>query len=415
MRWRKQLDRATLVPLSQSLRQRSAHTDTIIIGAGPAGLAVGATLRRAGIPFLILERAQRIGESWHHHYERLHLHTPKRHSGLPLRPFPRDYPRYPSRQQVIDYLDEYARAFDLTPQFDREVRRCTRAADGTWSLSTDEQCYRARNVVIATGLNRIPNLPRWPGQESFPGPFIHSSEFTTGETFRGQRVLVVGFGNSGAEIALDLSEHGAQPAIAVRGKVNVIPRDVLGVPITQLALALRMLPPRVADRMNRLTVRLAVGSLASAGLEKRDDGPIVQVVEGRQIPVIDVGTLARIRRGEIAVRKGVKSFHGSEVRFANNVRERFDAVVLATGFTTGLATILDDHETVLDESGYPRVHGRESTIPGLYFCGFQPSRGGLLRQIRIEAQHIAAQIATSAASPRRAQDAREAIESRSPH
>lgn len=391
------------------------ETDTLIVGAGPAGLAVGATLRRAGRAFLILERAHRIGESWHHHYERLHLHTPKRHSGLPFRPFPRGYPRYPSRQQVIDYLDEYASAFQLQPQFGCDVRRCVRMVDGNWSVSTDRERYRAHNVVIATGLNRVPNLPHWPGQEDFPGAIIHSSEFTSGERFRGQRVLVVGFGNSGAEIALDLSEHGAQPAIAVRGKVNVIPRDVLGIPITQLALALRILPPRVADRMNRLTVRLAVGSLASAGLEKRDDGPIVQVVEGQQIPVIDVGTLARIRRGDIAVRKGVKSFHGSEVRFADNVRERFDAVVLATGFTTGLAKMLDDHETVLDESGYPRVHGRESTIPGLYFCGFQLSRGGLLRQIRIEAQDIADEIARTAASPRRAQDAREAIESRSPH
>jgi cation diffusion facilitator CzcD-associated flavoprotein CzcO len=369
------------------------ETDTIIIGAGPAGLAVGAALRRANEPFLILERAHRVGESWHRHYERLHLHTPKRHSALPFRPFPRDFPTYPSREQVLAYLDDYAAAFELRPRFGREVRRCVRNADGLWDVSTNEESYRTRHVVVATGLNRTPKLPYWPGLETFPGLIVHSSEFTNGERFRERRVLVVGFGNSGAEIALDLSEHGARTTVAVRGKVNVIPRDILGIPITSLALALRALPPRVADRMNRLTVRLAIGSLASAGLEKRDDGPLVQITEGRQIPVIDVGTLARIRAGAIAVRKGVQSFDGSEVQFADGVRERFDAMILATGFTTGLAQILPDHTAVIDDLGYPTIHGRESAIPGLYFCGFQLSRGGLLRQIRMEALHIGEEIA----------------------
>jgi cation diffusion facilitator CzcD-associated flavoprotein CzcO len=369
------------------------RTHTVIVGAGPAGVAVGATLRRAGIPFVILERAFHVGESWRQHYDRLHLHTPKRHSGLPLHPFPRAYPTYPSREQVLEYLEEYARTFDLRPHFGREVRRCIRTADGAWEVATDEGSYAARNVVVATGLNHTPNRPCWPGQESFPGSIIHSSEFRTGKRFRDQRVLVVGFGNSGAEIALDLAEHGARCAVAVRGKVNVIPRDILGIPITQFALALRMLPPRVADKMNRLTVRLAVGNLASVGLEKRHDGPLVQIVEGRQIPVIDVGALARIRAGDIGVRKGVECFHGSEVCFANGVRERFDAVILATGFTPGVRAILPDHSSVLDETGQPRVHGRESAIRGLYFCGFELSRGGLLRQIGIEARHISEAIA----------------------
>ena len=79
----------------------TAETDVIIIGAGPAGLAVGAVLRRANVPFVILERAERVGESWHRHYDRLHLHTPKSHSALPYRPYPSTYPRYPSRQQFV--------------------------------------------------------------------------------------------------------------------------------------------------------------------------------------------------------------------------------------------------------------------------------------------------------------------------
>lgn len=367
--------------------------DTLVIGAGPAGLAVGAGLRRANVPFTILERGHRVGESWHGHYGRLHLHTPKRHSALPHRPFPRTYPRYPSRQQVVAYLEDYARAFDLRPELGREVRRCTRGADGMWEVATNAGAYRARRVVVATGLDEVPHVPRWPGLESFPGRIIHSREYRTGATFGGERVLVVGFGNSGAEIALDLAEHGVRCAVAVRGKVNVIPRDLFGIPIIVCALACRLLPPRVADAMNALTLRLAIGDLAVLGLAKRDGGPFAQIAESRQIPVIDVGALARIRAGDIDVRRGVASFDGSDVCFVDGTRERFDAVVLATGFTTGLAALLPDHASVLDAQGLPRRHGRESEAPGLYFCGYALSATGLLRQIGIEARAIVRDIA----------------------
>jgi cation diffusion facilitator CzcD-associated flavoprotein CzcO len=370
-----------------------SETDTIVIGAGPAGLAVGAVLRRANVPFVMLERAGRVGESWHHHYDRLHLHTPKRHSALPYCAYPHTYPRYPSRQQFVEYLDDYARAFELEPEFGREVQRIVRGADGVWEVTTNGGVYRARRVVVATGFNRLPNMPRWPGQETFPGRIIHSREYTNAEAFRGNTVLVVGFGNSGAEIALDLAEHGVRCAIAVRGKVNVIPRELLGVPIIVFSLALRPLPTRVADRMTALTRRLAVGSLSDLGLVKRDEGPFTEVAEARQIPMIDVGTLARIRSGDIAVRKGVESFDGPEVRFADGTRERFDAIVFATGFSTGLSAMLPDHASVLDSHGRPLTCGRETEAAGLYFCGYDLSSTGMLRQIGIEALAIGGDIA----------------------
>lgn len=366
----------------------TSETDTIVIGAGPAGLAVGAVLQRANVPFVMLDRADRVGDSWHHHYDRLHLHTPKSHSALPFRAYPRTYPRYPSRQQVVEYLSDYARAFELEPELRREVQRCTRGADGVWDVATNAGDYRSRRVVIATGYNRVPNVPRWPGRDTFRGHIIHSRDYTNGEAFRGSRVLVVGFGNSGAEIALDLAEHGAQCAVAVRGTVNVIPRDLLGVPIIVFSLALRALPPRVADAMTALTRRLAIGDLASAGLTRGDVGPLEQIAERRRIPVIDVGTLARMRAGDIAVRKGVESFHGDEVHFADGTRERFDAVVLATGFTTGLRALLPDHTSVLDADERPLECGRETKVAGLYFCGYDVSATGMLRQIGIEALAI---------------------------
>jgi indole-3-pyruvate monooxygenase len=368
-------------------------SDTLIVGAGPAGLAVGAVLRRANLSFRVLERSARVADSWHRHYDRLHLHTPKRFSALPYRPFPHAYPRFPSRKQLIDYFADYARAFDIKPELGRDVRRCVRGDDGNWDVLTSTGTFRARRVVIATGFNRVPNLPRWPGRDTFTGTVIHSSEYTNGEAFRGSRILVVGFGNSGAEIALDLAEHGAHCTIAVRGKVNVVPRQVLGVPITVFALASRPLPPRIADRLNRLTVRLTIGDLKSAGLVKSDVGPLQTIAERRRIPVIDVGTMTRIRKGDIAVREGIESFDGREIRFVDGTHERFDAVVLATGFTTGLADMLPDHRSVLDDEGVPRVSGRESSVHGLYFCGYDLTSTGMLRQIGIEAKAIGRAIA----------------------
>jgi len=368
------------------------ETDTIIVGAGPAGLAVGATLRRANVPFVLLERAQRVGASWHNHYERLHLHTPKRYSALPYRPFPRDYPTYPSRQQVWEYLEDYAREFDLRPEFGCEVERCVRRPDGVWEVTTSTGVFRGRHLVIASGWQREPNVPRWPGIDSFPGPLLHSRDYVNGEQFRGKRVLVVGFGNSGAEIALDLAERGARTTIAVRGKVNVIPRDLLGVPIIVFALLWRAAPTRLADAINAPTLRLALGNLKTLGLDQREDGPFTQIAESREIPVIDVGTLARIRAGEITVRKGVQSFDGAEVRFADGARQTFDAVVLATGFSAGLGRLLPDHASALDDQGSPRARG-SAAAPGLYFCGYDPGRAGLLRQIGIEARQIGRNVA----------------------
>lgn len=368
--------------------------ETLIIGAGPGGLAVGAALRRANKPFEIIERGDRLGSSWRHHYDRLHLHTPKRHSSLPSRPFPKSAPRYPSRDEVVAYLDDYARAFDIRPELGVEATRFEKIADG-WRVHTNQGACEARHLVVATGSSRVPCRPSWPGLESFGGRLLHSAEYANGQTFRGQRVLVVGFGNSGAEIALDLAESGAECSISVRGAVNVVPRDVLGVPITYLALASRRLPPRVADRMNALTIRLTIGDLASAGLRKRKDGPIREIVESRQIPVVDVGTIAALREGRISARPAIASIDDRIVRFVDGSSASFDAIVLATGYETGLRSLFDGAASILDERGYPRTDAREMPR-GLFFCGFHIVPAGLIREIGIEAVRIAGCIAAEA-------------------
>jgi cation diffusion facilitator CzcD-associated flavoprotein CzcO len=366
--------------------------ESLVVGAGPAGLAAAACLRRLAIDAVILEQAPHIGSAWHAHYERLHLHTNKGLSALPFLPFPRSYPRYPSRLQVISYLESYAQRFRLALRFEERVAEVRRVGE-YWEVVTADARYRTPALVIASGYNRQPQLPSWPGESAFRGRTLHGSRYRNGAAFRNQDVLVVGFGNSGGEIALDLSEHGARVALAVRGAVNVLPRELLGIPIVAIGLAQAALPARVADFLNAGLLRAAVGDLSRYGLHKSSRGPREQIERAKRIPLIDVGTLALIKAGGIAVYPGIAHFTEQGVVFTDGRARGFDAVILATGYRPRVDEFLAEAATVLDEQGTPCSSGRVSALPGLYFCGFRVTPTGMLREIAREARQIAAAIA----------------------
>jgi cation diffusion facilitator CzcD-associated flavoprotein CzcO len=246
-------------------------------------------------------------------------------------------------------------------------------------VESPKATYRVPHLVVATGHARVPQVPTWPGQELFGGEVLHSRAYRNGAPYRGRRVLVVGFGNSAGEIALDLAAHGAAPTLAVRGPVNVLPRDLLGLPLLAIAGAMRALPPEVGDRLAAPLLRLRFGDLGRYGLEKAPYGPRVQVVRHGRVPLIDVGTLAAIRAGRIAVRPGVARFTRAGVVFEDGRAEAFDAVVHAPG--------------AVDAAGVPVCSGGRAAAPGLYFCGFHVSPGGMLDAIRREAPAIAAAVA----------------------
>jgi indole-3-pyruvate monooxygenase len=361
----------------------------IVIGAGPAGLAVGACLSRANIPFTILERGPDVAATWRTHYDRLHLHTNKGSSALPFIPFASSCPRYPSRDQVIEYLESYARVFKLEPRFNEEVIAAS-CRSGRWEVQTGATTYCAPHLVVVTGLNREPLVPRWPAQESYGRPMVHSRDYRNGSAYAGGRVLVVGIGNSGAEIALDLHEHRAQAAIAVRSPVNVLPRDILGVPVAVTARVFGLLPPSLADTINAPLRRLLLGDLRRFGLRPPPYGPLTQIARTGRIPLIDVGTMALIRTGRIAIRPGIDHFVEDGVVFADGRRETFDAVVLATGYRAGLDGFLEV-EGVFDERGNPR-RDMPSLPEGLHLCGFRVVADGLLHRIGREARQICAQV-----------------------
>ncbi|MDI1448874.1 NAD(P)/FAD-dependent oxidoreductase [Polyangium sp. 6x1] len=370
------------------------ETEVIVVGAGPSGLSVGACLRSRGISFEILERSAEVGSSWRNHYERLHLHTVQRFSALPGMPWPAGTPTYPSRAQMVSYLDTYAHEFELHPRFGEDVRSARRV-DGGFVLRTEANEYLTRGLVVATGYNRVPHVPTWPGEASFGGPIVHSSRYKNGDPWRGKRVLVVGAGNSGAEIALDLWEHGAKPALSVRGPVHVVPRDLTGVPsqISSLFLFSR-LPPKIADAISLFALDRVLGDLTPYGLTRPKLGPISQVILEKRIPLIDVGTLELVKQGQIDVVKDVRSFGPGEVHFADGTTRPFDAVVLATGYRTGISEYFVDAEGWLDERGYPRYFGEPVPgAPGLFFIGFRNPLTGALHDIAIEAERVAEHLA----------------------
>jgi cation diffusion facilitator CzcD-associated flavoprotein CzcO len=361
----------------------------VIVGASAAGLATAACLKKSGVDYILLEQNDDVGGSWRGHYDRLHLHTPRILSGLPHYPMPRHYPRYPSRDQVVAYLEEYADALDLQPRYEQHVFSVQQDASG-WITETQDTLYRSRFVVIATGYARQPNMPNFPGQSEFRGPVIHSKQYKTGAAYRGQSVLVVGFGNSGGEIAIDLAEQGARPALSVRHAVNVVPRDVLGIPVLAFSVYSPGRSPRMSDMLFAPVIRATVGDIRKLGLKKLPYGPQQQIARDKRIPLIDIGTLKLIREGRIAVYSGISRFTETGVVFEDGRELALDAVVMATGYRPALHDFLPDAARVTDASGVPSVSGGESALPGLYFCGFFVSPTGMLRAIAREAQSIAA-------------------------
>jgi cation diffusion facilitator CzcD-associated flavoprotein CzcO len=285
------------------------------------------------------------------------------------------YPLYPSREQVIEYLENYAAQFGIQPTFNTTVSRIQR--DGTqWCADTVQ------------------------GSEGYQGQVVHSCEYRNPTPYAGKRVLVVGFGNSGAEIALDLANAGIDVTLAVRSPVQILPRDLLGFPILAWAILYRRLPARLVDLINAPIVRLAIGPIERLGLRRAAKGPRQMVEEDGRVPLIDVGTLDKIRDGAIKICGGIDRLARDGVVLGDGECKKFDAIILATGFRPNLSQLIPDVEGVFDQHGIPLVTGRTTRAPGLYFCGQLTSPTGQLREIGLEAQRIANLAKRRISSPR---------------
>jgi cation diffusion facilitator CzcD-associated flavoprotein CzcO len=307
-------------------------------------------------------------------------------------PFPKDTPQYVPREQVVAYLDAYRKAFDLPIRFSEEVNSVRREANH-WTTRSTAGEYVSQHVVVATGYNRVPVRPTWDGESEFRGRILHSSSYRDGEPFRGRRVLVVGLGNTGGEIAVDLIGHGAEASLSVRSPVWVMPRDLMGRPVQESSIALDFLPMILKDAIGRTVSRIAFGDAPRLGLPQPTEGPMSQIQKRGRVPLLDIGTLALVRAGKITIEPDIERLTMNGVRFKSGVEKPYDAIVQATGFSSGLENFLEDRAKVLNERGYPSAVDASSVLPGLYFVGFRNVPTGLLRQIGIEARSVASAIA----------------------
>jgi putative flavoprotein involved in K+ transport len=364
----------------------------VVIGAGPAGLAAAAMLQRAGEPVTVLERSA-IAAAWRGRYDRLQLHTVRWLSALPGYRIPRAFGKWPARDRVVEYLERYAQRHGVEVRTGVEVESLERSGE-SWRIATSSGTVDADRVVVATGHSNVPFVPSWPG--AFDGEVVHSSAYRNAVPFRGKRVVVVGAGNSGAEIAVDLVEGGAaEVLLSVRTPPAIVRRDTLGFPSQVLGLATEHLPASVVDWIARTMRRLSFPDLAPHGLPAPAH-PYRDFLRRHAIPILDVGIVDAVRSGRVKVVAPIASLGGAHVVLEDGERIRADVVLAATGFRTGLEPLLGGLG-VLDERGEPLVHGPDDhpSAPGLHFVGYRIVLGGGLRTAGLDAKRLAKKVSRS--------------------
>ena len=368
--------------------------DVVVIGAGPAGLATAGALRHYGIGATVLER-DAIGASWRRHYDRLHLHTVRWLSHLPGYKMPRRYGDWVSRDDVVEYLEDYVDAHNIDVRQGVEVEGLERDGDG-WRVRTSEGDFSAPRVVIATGYNKHQHLPDWPGLDTYTGDLIHSGNYKNADPYVGKNVLVVGTGNSGAEICVDLIESGAKHVqMSVRTPPTVLLRDNNGMPGQAFGVLFRRMPVAMMDRAWPLIQKTAVGDLSEYGLPLPPPGAYSKFLRDDVTPILDVGLVEMLKQRKVEIVAAVERFEGADVVLADGTRIQPDAVIAGTGFTRGLEPLVGDLDLIEPVKGRPIVHGAEThpNAPGLYFIGYTNPVSGMFREIRIVAKRIAKSIA----------------------
>ncbi|CAD6254021.1 unnamed protein product [Miscanthus lutarioriparius] len=346
----------------------------LIIGAGPAGLATAACLRQRSIPYLIVEREDCSASLWRYRtYDRVKLHLSKEFSSLPYMPHPDGTPTYIPKEEFLKYLYCYAEHFDIKPRYctsvvsaayDEGTSRWIVAARDT--VAGTEILYAAKFLVVATGENGEGRIPEILGLESFHGEATHSSTYKSGSGYAGKRVLVVGAGNSGMEIAYDLASHGADTSIVARSPVHIMTKGLIRLGMTFV----QYIPITIVDLFIANIADFIFGDLSKYGIVRPRIGPLLLKSKTGRSCVIDVGTAGLIKKGIVKVFKGI--YRRSLETMFNSNAGIFDAIVFATGYKSTANLWLKDDKCVLNNDGrpskgYPNIWKGEN---GLYFSGF---------------------------------------------
>jgi cation diffusion facilitator CzcD-associated flavoprotein CzcO len=376
-----------------------AEHEVVVVGAGQGGIASALALRDRGVEALVLDEAEQVAARWRGRYDRLRLNSSRPTSHLPGRPFPKGTPMFPTRDQVVEHIQGQAQEAGLELLLGTRVKRLSRR-NGGWAVETAGGDIDARQVVLATGYENEPVIPDWPGRASFAGEMLHSADYRNTDPFKSRRVLVVGPGCSGMEIAHDLATGGAAKVwLSVRTPPTIIGREGPGgLPGEWIGIALLYLPTRFADAFARFGSRQDFGDLSEFGLPVPEEGLMTRFHRDGTVPsIVDEEVVEAIREGKVEVVGAVESLDATGVTLAGGGRVEPDAIVCATGYRRSLEPLVG-HLGVLDDRGWPIATAPNAAASGLRFVGYT-SRPGTLgfisRQAKRSARAVAAELRTA--------------------
>ncbi len=371
-----------------------------MIGAGAAGLAAAAELGRRGVQATVLERTDEIGVSWQRRYEGLRLNTVRWLSGPRGGRIPRSAGRWPSREAFAEHLRGYAEQKRIAIEHRVAVQRIDRSEHG-YRLETSTGARSTRFVVVATGYDHRPSMPDWPGRKTFNGRLVHAADYRRSQDFQERDVLVVGAGNTGTEIAVQLRRAGvARVRIAMRTPPNLVPLEPLGIPITLLARVSEVQPRVFTDWFGAVVQRFTWGDLTPYGLPRAPYGIGTELRIKGMGPVVDRGFVTALKKGTVELVPAVERFDGDYVCLSDGCRIRPQAVISATGYRTGLERLVG-HLGVLLPSGKPACMRGETNpaAPGLHFNGFWLPASGQLPAMRRTTRRIGREIVRQRGHP----------------
>lgn len=350
-------------------------TDAIVVGAGQAGLATAHALLTRGQRPVVLEAGDEPVGSWPHYYDSLHLFSPARYSALPGLTFPGDPGRYPHRDEVVDYLRTYAKSLDADIRTGHRVTGVTYDGENFTVRVPGEATLSAPIVIAATGAFASPHRPALPGLDRFTGTVLHSSDYRNPEAFAGQRIVVVGAGNSAVQIAVDLAPYG-RTTLATRAPIQYVAQAPLG-----------------RDAHFWSTV---------SGFDALPIGPWLRTHPST--PVLDTGAYrTAIDTGRPDQRRMFTGIDGTTLTWSDGSQEEVDTIVLATGFRPGLPYLTD--LGALELSGAPRQRrGLSTTHPGLGYVGLEWQRSfssATIRGVGRDAAYVVRRLHQETARSRR--------------
>jgi putative flavoprotein involved in K+ transport len=372
--------------------------DTVVIGAGPAGLAVARELEhRHGIKTLVVDRAAAPAMSWRTRYDDFRLNTTGFLSHLPGQRIPVTAGRWPTREDMVRYFDDYVRRQHITLELSCEVNTVDRARGG-WRLDTSSGEIRTRTIVLATGNYRTPTIPGWPGLGHFTGEFIHSGSFRNAWPFRDRDVLVVGAGNSAADIAVQLANDGARRIwLAIRTPPHLVRRAIAGFPSDIFLELFAWAPASAVDPVIELSERVMWGDLSTYGFRRPPLGLKATVEQTGRIPTLADDLVDAVRTGRVEVVAAVEAVEPDRVILSDGSCVSAEVVIAATGFSMDLDGLVG-HLGVLDEQGKPRGGFASHVGHGMFAIGYGIPPNGPLRAIRLAATPLAREIAAYLAS-----------------